>query len=107
MSLLVVIFFIIENVADCIQQEKESNEFNHHNWNETIRELHEDYLESKKQKMNFSGFGSNEMQTQFIFYNLYKIIGNEEKALIHVALAFQLYKEYFILSMGEHCLEGI
>lgn len=82
-------FSIIEDFKNWIQEESDPVD-----WDESISSMYEDiYLESKKESGFSIGFGSNVVQTHFIFYNLYKLVENEDKAMQHVNLAHQFYKK--------------
>ena len=66
--------------------EKEENEFNLHIWNTAFEDW---YISVKNDTM--LGFGSNVIEDHFIFYSLYKLVENEEKALEHVKKAHRIY----------------
>lgn len=85
-------FSAIKEVGDQIQELRELNKLDIDDWSKWIGSHYETFQENKKQGFVWQdAFGYNGIQTHFVFYNLYRLISNNEKALLHAELAHQYY----------------
>ncbi|WP_209124458.1 hypothetical protein [Alkalihalobacillus sp. BA299] len=86
-------FSIIKDIIKGIEETDGSKEFDIKYWKEAIDEIYDEvYLSNRKQGLrNTVMYGSNDVQSHFVFYSLYKLVSDESKALKQAELAHKYY----------------
>ncbi|WCK57571.1 hypothetical protein PP175_26255 (plasmid) [Aneurinibacillus sp. Ricciae_BoGa-3] len=85
-------FPFVQDVLNEIESLKELQEFDVREWNDIIDVwYHEVFLVSKKSGQRDSMFGYNDIQSHFVFYCLYLLVSNKDKAWEHAKQAHHYY----------------